>query len=72
MTCVHFIGFNPKDTAKWAQAVAVFGKPDFVHRYWDARAAFGGEWAPGDVRVFATGTDSDTPRPNAFDDSAFV
>lgn len=72
MTCVHFIGFDPKDTAKFYRAVQTFGQPDFVHRYWDARAAYGGEFAPGDVRVFASGTDRDPPRVHAYDDSAFV
>lgn len=68
---VHFVGFDPKNTSKWNQAVRIFGQPDFVHRYWDVRAKFGGEWADGDVRVFAVGTDADAPRPHAYDDSAF-
>ena len=70
--CVHFIGFDPSDTMKWQRAVAIFGPPDFVHRFWDARAAFGGERAPQDVLVFAKGTCADRPRAYAFDDSAFA
>jgi len=72
MQAIHFIGFDPKNTTKWNNAVRVFGKPDFVHRHWDVRAAFGGEFAPGDIRIFAVGTDRDPPNPFAFDDSAFV
>ena len=71
MTAIHFIGFDPRDTAKFIRAQKVFGNPDFVHRFWDVRAKFGGEFAPGDIRVFATGTDADVPRPHAYDDSAF-
>lgn len=70
MRCVHFIGFDCQ--SKIDRAARVFGPPDFVHRYWDVRAAFGGEYAPGDIRVFAVGTDRDAPRPHAFDDSANV
>jgi hypothetical protein len=64
---LHFVGF--RDTGTFYRAVRVFGRPDFIHRHWDVRAKFGGEWAPGDVRVFATGTDQDAPSQYSFDDS---
>lgn len=64
---VHFIGFRGEEF--WS-AVRVFGRPDFYHRTWDARAAMGGERGPDDVLVFARGTADDPPRPQAFDDSA--
>ena len=65
---VHFIGF--RDTGTFYRAARIFGQPDFIHRHWDVRAKFGGEWEPGDVRVFAVGTDRDAPSPYSFDDSA--
>ena len=63
---VHFIGFRGDE---YTSAVRVFGKPDFVHRRWDVRAAFGGERHPDDTLVFAKGTDADTPDKWAFNDS---
>ena len=61
---IHFIGF--KDD-RYHNAVRVFGKPDFFHRYWDVRAMQ--EVRPDDLAVFATGSDSDAPRLYAFNDS---
>lgn len=62
-SAVHFIGF--RDTGTFWRAVRIFGYPDF----WDTRAAYGGEYVPGDIRVFAKGTDKDEPSPYTFDDS---
>jgi hypothetical protein len=64
---VHFIGFS--DSASFWRATQVFGQPDFIHPRWDVRAKQGGEWAEGDVRVFATGSEDDTPSPFCWDDS---
>lgn len=64
---VHFIGFRGEEY--WS-AVRIFGRPDFFHRVWDARAKMGGERASGDVLVFARGTVEDDPHPMAFNDSA--
>jgi hypothetical protein len=64
---VHFVGF--RDDRFWS-AVRVFGQPDFVHRNWDARARFGGEFHPADTVVFAQGTDADPPSRFTFDDSS--
>ncbi len=64
MRTLHFVGFRDD---RFHNAVKVFGLPDFVHRYWDVRAL--GDIAPGDVVVFATGTDADTPRHPSFNDS---
>ena len=61
---VHFIGF--KD-GRYHNAVKVFGQPDFIHRYWDVRAKQ--ELVSGDVAVFATGTECDTPKLHTFNDS---
>ena len=69
MQAVHFIGFKPGSQSFW-NAVKVFGQPDFVHRVWDARAKFGGEWHPDDVSVFAKDQDRNSPVVDfVFDDS---
>jgi hypothetical protein len=61
----HFVGF--KDD-RYLTAVKTFGKPDFIHRFWDRRAR--DEVAPGDVVFFADGDETQTVREFAFDDSA--
>lgn len=33
---LHFVGF--RDPQRYANAVRIFGAPDFVHRVWDQRA----------------------------------
>lgn len=68
---VHFIGFDPiKDPESFQRAVRVFGYPDFMHRVWDYRAKFGGEFdSTQDIRVFKKGTEDDTPTPFTYDDS---
>lgn len=74
--CVHFVGFiQPalesalgKDP-RYYRARRVFGEPDFVHRWWDVRAV--ADISPGDVVIFAEGTDADPPRLYSFDDSAY-
>lgn len=60
----HFIGFRGDE---YTRAVRVFGKPDFVHRLWDARARQ--EIQPGDRAVFAKGSPDDAPTPFSFNDS---
>jgi hypothetical protein len=62
---VHFVGF--KDERVY-NALKVFGKPDFWHRFWDLRAV--AEVVEGDTVIFATGNEYTTPNVNAFDDSA--
>ena len=64
---VHFVGF--RDTGQYWRACQVFGVPDFIHRFWDVRAKFGGEMAPQDIVVFAKGTDADVPTVYSYDDS---
>jgi len=61
----HFVGF--KDD-RYLTAVKTFGKPDFVHRFWDRRAR--DEVAPGDVVFFAEGDETQPVREFAYDDSA--
>lgn len=68
MSCLHFVGFT--DPEKFNRAVRVFGHPDFVHRNWDVRAAYGGERGPLDVWVFAKGDMTQPPKPHPHDDSA--
>jgi hypothetical protein len=63
--CVHFVGF--KDD-RWWSAVKTWGRPDFVHRFWDRRAV--DEVMEGDVVVFATGDETQPVNPFAYDDSA--
>jgi len=53
---VHFVGFSGDE---YARAVRVFGRPSFIHRWWDRRAQR--EIADGDVVVFAKGSDQDEP-----------
>ncbi len=65
MTHYHFIGF--KDNSTFQNAIKCFGKPDFIHRYWDGRAK--SMIMPDDVAVFAAGSANDTPQLYSFDDS---
>lgn len=62
----HFVGF--KDD-RFHNAVKVFGRPDFVHRFWDKRAV--DEVCEGDVVVFAERDEHQYVSPYTFDDSAF-
>lgn len=66
---VHFVGFH-EGSDTWHAAVRVFGPPAFVHRRWDVRAKFGGDFdLEQDVYVFAKGTEADEPSPYSFNDS---
>jgi len=62
----HFVGF--KDD-RYSTAVKTFGRPDFIHRFWDRRAV--DEVIPEDVVIFADGDENQPVRPFAYDDSAF-
>jgi len=65
---VHFVGFRGDE---YTAAVRVFGRPNFIHRIWDIRAA--AEIQPEDLVVFAREKDwANLRKPNkfAFDDSA--
>lgn len=68
-SCLHFVGFR-KDTERFERAARFFGRPDFVHYKWDVRAQQ--EIAPGDVAVFAVGTERDAPEHPSYDDSEAV
>jgi hypothetical protein len=50
---VHFVRFERFDQHYW-NAVAAFGPPDFLHRYWDRRARR--EIDESDLIVFAKGS----------------
>lgn len=68
--CVHFVGFRGDE---FHSAVKIWGKPDFIHRFWDVRAT--GDVSPQDIVVFARKKDWDninTPKQQAFDDSAVM
>jgi hypothetical protein len=65
-TIIHFVRF--KDD-RYLIAVKTFGKPDFIHRHWDARAV--AEVMEGDVVIFASGDEHQAVTPFAYDDSAF-
>ena len=60
---IHFVGF--KDD-RYFNAIRVFGKPDFIHRFWDRRAQL--EVQDNDIVVFAN---TMTLNEHAYDDSAF-
>ena len=61
----HFVGF--KDDRYW-NAIKTWGRPDFIHRFWDRRAV--DEVAEGDVVIFADGDETQDVRTFSFDDSA--
>lgn len=62
---LHFVGF--KDD-RYHNAVKTFGRPDFIHRFWDQRAI--AEVMPGDVVIFAEGDEHQPVSPYTYDDSA--
>ena len=64
MPIVHFVGFRGEEY--WS-AVRIWGRPAFVHRRWDVRAAQ--EVMAGDIAVFARGCAEDVPEHPSFDDS---
>ena len=61
----HFVGF--RNTTQLANAVKVFGPPDFIHKWWDRRAV--AETIPGDVVIYADGPAVHL-RVHVYDDSA--
>lgn len=60
----HFVGF--KNDRFWT-AVRTFGRPDFIHRFWDRRAV--AEVFPGDRVVFADRDEFQAVNEFTFDDS---
>ena len=69
--CLHFVGF--RDDA-YTRAVKVFGRPHFVHRYWDRHAL--ADVAPDDTVIFANSEDwlrftQNQPRQFAWNDSEY-
>ena len=63
---VHFVRFV-EFSQQYENAVAVFGKPAFVHRHWDMRAQR--EVMDGDQVVFAKGEADQPLCPWNYDDS---
>jgi hypothetical protein len=69
---MHFVGFVGGETnVQYARAVEVFGRPDFVNRFNDAR--FVADFSPehGDRAVFANGEDKKV-RSFSYNDSEFL
>ena len=65
---VHFVGFRDGDS--YWRACQVFGKPDFIHRNWDVRTVYGGEYDPeNDFFVFAKGDENSPVAKFPFNDS---
>jgi len=60
---LHFVGFRGDE---YTRAVRVFGVPDFIHIGWDRWAAQA--VVPGDVAVFASGTENDKPSVYSYPD----
>lgn len=65
MPHIHFVRFSGDE---YNRARRVWGNPDFIHRFWDARAV--AEIVPGDVVVFAKGDEHQPINPYTYDDSA--
>lgn len=63
---LHFVGFSDN---RYLTAVKYFGQPDFVHRYWDARAV--SDVSPEDVVLFADGDDTQPVTKWSYNDSAY-
>ena len=63
---VHFVNFRGDE---YVRAVRIWGRPDFVHPVWDARAKYGGELHPDDVVVFAKGSEEEPLVKFTWDDS---
>lgn len=61
---LHFVGFK---NDRVANAIGIFGRPDFWHRVWDARAL--AEMAEGDTAVFADGDETQRVREFTWNDS---
>lgn len=55
--CVHFVGFRDD---RYLNAVKIWGRPHFIHRWLDLRARR--EFAPNDIIVFAEGEWTQAPR----------
>jgi len=61
----HFVGFKDE---RFHAAMRAFGRPDFIHRFWDVRAKL--EIAPGDRVIFADKDENQKINEYTFDDSA--
>jgi hypothetical protein len=64
---LHFVGFHGDE---YTRAVRVFGKPDFIHYQWDARARDDVDWDI-DVVVFAVGDENQPVTKGSWNDSNF-
>jgi len=59
----HFVGFRGEEY--WS-AVKIWGKPTFIHKWWDRRAQR--EIAEGDIVIFAKGDHAQQIREHPTDD----
>ncbi len=64
--CVHFVGFKGDE---YLRAVAVFGEPDFIHRFNDKRCVSMIVKEEGDIAIFANGSETNFHSVYSFDDS---
>ena len=60
---VHFVGFSGDE---YTRARAIFGRPDFIHRWNDPRLV--AELVKGDTAVYANGSEM-KPKAYSFNDS---
>lgn len=70
MAHIHFVGFCDDS---FNRAMRIWGKPHFIHQYWDIRASQ--EVQSDDVVVFASKKDwdrRDNPSLKCFDDSSVM
>lgn len=61
---IHFVGFSDERF----RAASKVWRPDFIHRFWDARAI--AEVCPGDTVIFANGDEHQPIARYTYDDSA--
>ena len=57
-SCVHFVGFRDD---RYLSAVRVWGRPDFIHRWWDKRARREIDFE-ADTIIFAEGDWRQSPK----------
>jgi hypothetical protein len=66
-SCIHFVGFKGEE---FHRAIAVFGKPDFIHRQNDGRCR--SMIMDEDVAIYANGAEVPHSSVFSFDDSSVM
>lgn len=62
----HFVGFRGDE---FGRAQIIFGAPDFIHRNYDPRLL--GDIAPGDLVIFANGSETRKQAKYSWNDSEY-